>query len=96
LIDYLRGNRDLLAGEIARMPGLSMSPVEATYLAWIDARGAGIGQPGRFFEEAGVGLSDGSDFGAPGFIRLNFGCRRELLGEALGRMERALMRQHSS
>ena len=96
LIDYLRGNRDLVAGEIARMPGLSMSPVEATYLAWIDARGAGIGQPGRFFEEAGVGLSDGSDFGAPGFIRLNFGCRRELLGEALGRMERALMRLHSS
>lgn len=92
LIAYLRGNRELVAGEIARMPGLSMTPVEATYLAWIDARGAGIGQPGRFFEDAGVGLSDGSEFGAPGFIRLNFGCRRELLGEALGRMERALMR----
>lgn len=90
LIAYLRANRDLVAQEIARMPGLSMTPVEATYLAWIDARGTGIGQPGRFFEEAGVGLSDGSDFGAPGFVRLNFGCRRELLAEALHRMERAL------
>jgi len=93
LIAYLRGNRDLVAGAIARMPGLSMAPVEATYLAWIDARGTGIDQPGRFFEEAGVGLSDGSDFGAPGFVRLNFGCRRELLREALGRMEAALARR---
>lgn len=93
LVAYLRGNRDLLTEEISRMPGLSMTPVEATYLAWIDARGTGIEQPGRFFEEAGVGLSDGSDFGAPGFIRLNFGCRRELLCEALGRMETALMRR---
>jgi len=93
LIAYLRGNRDLVAGEIARMPGLSMTPVEATYLAWIDARGTGIEQPARFFEEAGVGLSDGNDFGAPGFVRLNFGCRRELLGEALGRMARALTRR---
>jgi len=90
LIAYLRGNRDLVAGKIARMPGLSMTPVEATYLAWIDTRGSGIGQPGRFFEEAGVGLSDGGDFGAPGFVRLNFGCRSELLAEALGRMEKAL------
>lgn len=91
LITYLRGNRDLLTEEIARMPGLSMTPVEATYLAWIDARATGIDQPGRFFEDAGVGLSDGSDFGAPGYVRLNFGCRRELLREALGRMETALL-----
>lgn len=91
LIAYLRGNRDLLTREISRMPGLAMTPVEATYLAWIDARGTGIDQPGCFFEEAGVGLSDGSDFGAPGFIRLNFGCQRELLREALRRMEMALL-----
>ncbi len=65
-----------------------MTPVEATYLAWIDA--TGIPAPARFFEEAGVGLSDGADFGAPGFVRLNFGCSCSLLAEALGRMRRAL------
>jgi cystathionine beta-lyase len=90
LIAYLRCNRDLVSEEIDRMPGLAMAHVEATYLAWIDARRAGIGNPARFFEEAGVGLSDGAAFDAPGFVRLNFGCPRPLLVEALRRMGKAL------
>jgi cystathionine beta-lyase len=90
LLAYLRGNRELVAEAVADIPGLSSSHVEATYLAWIDARQAGLENPGRFFEEAGVGLSDGSDFDAPGFVRLNFGCSRTLLVEALGRMNAAL------
>lgn len=90
LIAYLRRNRDLVLQEIAKMPGLACAPVEATYLAWIDTRLAGIEQPTQFFEQAGVGLSDGAAFGMPGFVRLNFGCRRELLAEALRRMRNAL------
>ncbi len=90
LVAYLCGNRDLVTAEVNAMPGLSMAHVEATYLAWIDARETGIPDPTHFFEEAGVGLSDGADFGAPGFVRLNFGCSRSLLVEALGRMRRAL------
>jgi cystathionine beta-lyase len=90
LLAYLRGNRDLVEEAVARMSGLATTHVEATYLAWIDVRNAGIGNPGSFFEEAGVGLSDGVDFDAPGFVRLNFGCSRVLLQEALRRMERAL------
>jgi cystathionine beta-lyase len=90
LLVYLRGNRDLVAEAVGDMPGLATTHVEATYLAWIDCRDAGMENPGRFFEEAGVGLSDGADFGAPGFVRLNFGCSRTLLVEALQRMRRAL------
>ena len=75
------------------MPGLRMSPVEATYLAWIDARQAGIDDPAAFFEAAGVGLSDGREFGCPGFVRLNFGCPRDRLAKALGRMEQACRRR---
>ncbi len=90
LLAYLRCNRDLLMAEINALPGLAMTPVEATYLAWIDCRKSGIDQPGRFFEAHGVGLSDGADFGLPGFVRLNFGCSRSLLQEALGRMRNAL------
>ena len=90
LLSYLRGNRDLVAREIATMPGLTVAHVEATYLSWIDLRGTGISDPARFFEEAGVGLSDGAEFGLPGFVRLNFGCRRALLAEALRRMRVAL------
>lgn len=92
LLDYLRGNRDLVERRIATMPGLSLRHVEATYLAWIDAREAGLEDPHRYFEEAGVGLSDGKDFGAPGFVRLNFGCRRALLETALERIAAALRR----
>ena len=43
----------------------------------------------RFLEDHGVGLSDGSDFGAPGFLRLNLGCSRTLLEQALDRIDRA-------
>jgi cystathionine beta-lyase len=91
LLSYLRGNRDLVAAAVARIPGLTTTHVEATYLAWIDARGTGLEHPGHFFEGAGVGLSDGSDFDAPGFVRLNFGCSRSLLCEALQRMENSIV-----
>jgi cystathionine beta-lyase len=90
LLEYLRGNRDTVALAIADMPRLSMAPVEATYLAWIDVRQADLLDPVRFFEDAGVGLQDGIEFGASGFVRLNFGCPRPLLEEALGRMKTAM------
>lgn len=91
LLAYLRGNRDLAAAEINAIPGLVTTHVEATYLAWIDTRQAELENPVRFFEQAGVGLSDGDDFGAPGFVRLNFGCSRTLLVKALQRMRQALV-----
>jgi cysteine-S-conjugate beta-lyase len=90
LLAYLRGNRDLLETEIATMPGLSVAHVEATYLAWIDARQTGVADPACFFEKAGVGLSDGAEFDGPGYVRLNFGCSRALLAKALARMQAAL------
>jgi cystathionine beta-lyase len=91
LLAYLRGNRELLMQALARMPGaLSMAPVEATYLAWIDLRQTGIAEPVPFFEAAGVGLQDGREFDGPGFVRLNFGCPRALLEQALARISAAL------
>lgn len=91
LICYLRGNRDLVYKEVAeKMPGIVIHPMEATYLAWLDVRGLNLEQPGQFFEEAGVGLSNGIEFGTPGFLRLNFGCPHPVLKNALSRMARAL------
>jgi len=91
LLAYLRGNRDHLARFVAeRMPWLKLAlPLEATYLAWIDGRGLGVDHPQAFYEKAGVGLSDGRDFAGPGWVRLNFGCPRATLDEALRRMEAA-------
>jgi cystathionine beta-lyase len=91
LLTYLRGNRDLVEEAIGSIPGLATTHVEATYLAWIDTRARGIENPGRFFEEAGVGLSNGAEFDAPGFVRLNFACSRSLLVEALGRIAASLL-----
>ena len=90
LLDYLRKNHDYLYGEINKIPGLSMSRVEATYLAWIKISDAKIDDPVKFFEKAGVGLSDGREFMGPGFVRLNFGCSKSVLHKAVSRMEAAL------
>lgn len=89
LIAYLKENRDLLQYEIDNIPGLSMTHVEATYLAWIDASDL-TDSPQELFLKAGVGLSDGVEFGGAGYVRLNFGCSRSLLEEALRRIRTAL------
>ena len=90
LLEYLRGNREIVQAAVHGMPHLSMAPVEATYLAWIDMRATGLKNPAAFFEDAGVGLQDGIEFDGPGFARLNFGCSRRLLEKALQRMTMAL------
>ncbi len=96
LIDYLRGNRDRVLAAVSEIPGLRTTPVEATYLAWLDARDLGLKNVQHHLELAGVGLSEGADFGPGdtyrGFLRLNFGCTRATLEEALARMRRALVR----
>jgi len=88
-LDYLRGNRDLVEREIAAMPGLKMAHVEATYLAWIDASGLGVPDPYQHFLKHGVATSPGAQFGAPGFVRLNFGTQRSRLEQALKRISSA-------
>lgn len=89
LLAYLRGNRDRVQATVDGLPGVEMTPVEATYLAWIDVRGLGLAAPAAHFEAHGLGLSDGRDFGAPGWLRLNFGCPRATLDAALERFAAA-------
>jgi cystathionine beta-lyase len=95
LLATLRSNAARVVEVINSLPGLATTPVEATYLAWIDCRGLlaerGIANAAAFFEAAGVGLSDGKDFGLPGFVRLNFGCPPARLEAALARIRNAVM-----
>jgi cysteine-S-conjugate beta-lyase len=94
LLAYLRGNRDFLLDFIAReLPGVRVdAPIEATYLAWLNVGALDWPDPAARFEAHGVGLSDGAAFGAPPgkAVRLNFGCPRSTLAEALGRMKAAI------
>lgn len=89
-LDYLRANRDLLVTRLNKVPGVKVLPPEATYLAWIDISALQLSDPVGFFEQAGVGLSSGGQFGGSDFIRLNFGCSRAMLEEALDRMITAI------
>lgn len=101
LLVYLRANRDLVFDYVKmHMPGVTMNKPEATYLAWLDCRQAGsVGDnPHHFFlEQARVAVNNGASFGrgGAGFVRLNFGCPRALLLQALDRMRDAL-RDHAA
>ena len=93
LVDYLRENARLVERTVQDgLAPLDMGHVEATCLAWIDARSLKDPElaPCRFFEKHGVGLSDGTHFGAEGFVRLNFGCPRSRLQAALDRLVAAV------
>jgi len=91
LLATLRGNRDYLADFLAReVPGVRLeAPIEATYLAWLNVEALQLPDPVAHFERHGIGLSNGADFGvAPGSaVRLNFGCPRATLAEALRRLK---------
>lgn len=91
ILEYLRHNHDRLYNAVnSEMQPLTMNRIEATYLAWIDCRKLNVPNRRALFEKARVGLMDGSAFGAPGFVRLNFACSREHLELAIERMKTAL------
>ena len=101
LLRYLESNRDFLVKHVREnFPGIEVGVPEATYLAWLDCREAGIpsNDPFTFFLETGkVAFNDGATFGrgGQGFVRLNFGCPRSLLTQGLERMGTALRRLRS-
>ncbi len=87
---YLAANRDYLIDAINAIPGLELGPIEATYLAWIDVSALDLDDAPLFFENAGVGMSPGRDFGDDRFMRLNFGCPRSRLEQAVERIRAAV------
>jgi len=95
LCAYLTTNREVVLDYVnEHLPSVRVTQPEATYLAWLDCRETGIADnPFQFFlEEAKVALNDGARFGpgGEGFVRLNYGCPRELLIEGLTRIHTAL------
>lgn len=95
LIDYLERNRNFLVETLKKeIPSIRMVIPEGTYLAWLDCREANLPEdPYTFFlREARVAFNNGVDFGpgGEGHVRLNFGCPRHLLAEALRRIKSTL------
>lgn len=96
LLVYIEGNFNFLAGTIAEhMPQLQVTPLEGTYLAWVDFGALGLTPAERkrlLMEEAKVWLNSGEIFGPEGadFERINIACTRATLEQALQRIRRVV------
>ena len=89
LVTVLRHHRELMQQAVDAIPGLSCVPAGATYLSWIDCRNTGVADPQAACEAAGLGPSNGRDFAAAGFIRLNTACPTDRFQEILRRLAQA-------
>ncbi len=95
LLVYLQENRDYLYDRISKMKGVSMQKPEATYLAWLDFKELNLDDKelADFCKnKAKLALNAGASFGrkGSGFMRLNFGCPRSILVQAMDNLEKAL------
>jgi cystathionine beta-lyase len=92
LMGYLGENYRFVTGYISRqMPEITVSPLEATYLVWMDFRKWKLPPDElkkRLIHEAGLGFVDGREFGpgGEGFQRMNIGCPRSTIEEAMERL----------
>ena len=96
LMDYLYDNYCYLR-EFFRQnfPQFPVTPLEATYLAWVNVSSSGMS--GKDFckmvcEKTGLKLNDGEMYGPGGedYIRINFACPRSILEDAMQRLRKAL------
>lgn len=95
LLAYLDGNRRALAQAVAEyLPKAVLTPVEATYLGWLDLRAYGYDNDELVARTiaAGVRFNAGTFFGelGNGFMRINFGCPRRYIAEGVRCLAKAL------
>ncbi|EON91919.1 class I and II aminotransferase [Marinobacter lipolyticus SM19] len=98
LMAYLQQNRDYVADYLKqRLPEITVSIPEGTYLLWLDCRALSLGDKDLkqfFVRDAGIGMNPGFTFGecGSGFMRMNIGCPRAVLERALEQVEAAVVR----
>jgi len=96
LLEYLAGNyRTLRSYCESQLPRLGVSPLEGTYLAWLDFRRYGFSPQDLkdcIVQKARLALNDGPMFGVggEGFQRMNLACPRQVLRQALDQLKAAL------
>nr|MCR5710425.1 PatB family C-S lyase [Bacteroidales bacterium] len=93
---YIEGNISCVGAFFAEHEcGIRPIRPEASFLIWLDCRALGLPQEeivSLFNEKAGVVINNGAGYGigGEGFIRLNVGCPRSIVEEALRRIEAAI------
>ncbi len=78
---------------------IKLTPIEATYLAWLDCREMGLTnhQLRKFFvQEAKLGLNAGLSFGreGSGFMRLNFAVSSDKMSSIIKQLQNALEKRY--
>lgn len=96
LLAYVRQSAELLRQELClRLPMAVMSPLEATYLAWVDLRAYGLNCEALLerCRAQGVEFTPGTFFGkadGEGFLRVNLACPHRRVRLAAQQLERAI------
>ncbi|NKQ40888.1 MAG: putative C-S lyase [Sulfurovum sp.] len=80
-----------------RIPEIIVYQHDATFLLWLDCRGLGLDDEKMnsfFINDARLGLNSGISFGeaGSGFMRLNIGTGRDMLKNAMSRLELAVQK----
>ncbi|UXN04979.1 MalY/PatB family protein [Bartonella sp. HY406] len=95
LLKYVRENQQIFASKVnnSNLP-LTALPMDSLYLSWLDCRQLNLSAEDLndfFLTKAGLWFDDGRKFGQEGhgFMRVNLGCTRQTLNEALKRLEAA-------
>lgn len=94
LLRYLEGNIGLVCDTLDGSHGIRAIRPEASFLVWLDCRSLSAAPEelaDYFRAQTGLILSNGNSYGTggAGFLRMNVGCPRSVLREALGRIQDA-------
>lgn len=95
-LNYIEGNVGYLEDFVRKnLPQIKVIHPEGTYMAWMDFSGLQLSDPElkKFMtEKAKLGFNHGPTFGpgGEGFQRINLGCSREIVKEAMRRMREAI------
>ena len=96
LLAYIQGNIDFTESYLRQhIPAIGMIRPQASFLVFLDCRQLGLEQEALerlFADKARLALNTGTTFGEPGrgFMRLNVGCPRAALKQALDQLAEAV------
>lgn len=96
LLVYIKENADYVQNFLAvNLPQIAMMPLDGTYLAWLDFSALGMTQEELndfLLNKAKIWLNSGEIFGinGEGHMRLNIGCPRSVLKQAMEQLKAAL------
>ena len=96
-VEHLRGNRDYAVERIGKMPGIVTNVPDATFMLFPDITATGLSSDAlrEYLLREGLAIISGSEYFGPrgeGHIRICLATSREILQEAMDRLERALVK----